>query len=75
MRSIFDRQGASSSMKGVKDKEIQLLKEFVNLNKNTKFMNIDPNRDPQKYAKSIVICTELLQRLNRQHEDLLRIQS
>jgi len=46
--------------------ELMLLRDFSDLNPNTKFMTIDPNRDKIKYRKSIIVCDALNDRLNRQ---------
>ncbi len=46
--------------------ELMLLRDFADLNPNTKFMNIDPNYDKVKYQKSITVCDALNDRLNRQ---------
>lgn len=46
--------------------ELLLLRDFVDLNPNVKFMNIDPNYDKSKYHKSIAICNALNDRLDRQ---------
>lgn len=51
---------------GIVYEDLQMLRGFRVLNPNTVFMNIDPGRDPKKYAKSIVICNQLQDRLNRQ---------
>lgn len=48
----------------LKKAELDLLKDFANLNPNTKFMNIDPNRDTIKYKKSIGVCTALKERID-----------
>ena len=46
--------------------ELMLLRDFADLNPNTKFMCIDPNHDKVKYLKSITVCDALNDRLNRQ---------
>lgn len=53
---------------GINMGELDLLREFVEVNTNTKFMNVDPNRDPKKYAKSIQICAHLQDRIDRKPE-------
>lgn len=50
---------------GIKKEELDLLKAFGDLNPNTLFMSIDPNRDMAKYAKSLHICSMLKDRLDR----------
>ncbi len=50
---------------GFRKEELDLLKEFVDRNPNTKFMSIDPNHDPQKYSKSLIVCQDLQDRLDR----------
>lgn len=47
----------------LKSDELDLLERFVELNPNTKFMAFDPNLDKVKYAKSIVICSQLKARI------------
>lgn len=51
---------------GIKKSELQMLKDFVELNPNTNFMSFDPNRDEKRYAKSLVICEHLQERIDRQ---------
>lgn len=51
---------------GIKKSELQMLKDFVDLNPNTNFMSFDPNRNKQRYAKSLVICDHLQERIDRQ---------
>jgi hypothetical protein len=52
-------------MKIVK-KELDMLREFSQANPNTVFMTIDPNRNKEKYAKSIKICSKLADRFDMQ---------
>ncbi len=58
---------------GLKIDDIEILERFVELNPNTKFMALDPGQDPAKYAKSIVICSQLKGRIeeltNNKKED------
>lgn len=59
---------------GVKLEQLEILERFVELNPNTKFMGLDPGQDPIKYAKSIVICSQLKGRIeelanNKKEED------
>ena len=49
----------------IKKEELDLLKAFTDLNPNTVFMTIDPMRDSEKYAKSISICNQLKDRIDR----------
>lgn len=48
---------------GIRDNDVEILERFVELNPNTKFIALDPNQDPVKYAKSIVICSQLKGRI------------
>lgn len=59
---------------GINKFDLDKLKEFVDLNSNTSFNFIDPNRDADKYRKSLYICQSLQERLERKHEDLYRIE-
>jgi hypothetical protein len=63
----FERQWTEERCKtlNIKKEELNLLKSFADLNPNTMFMTIDPNRDKQKYAKSIHICSMLQDRIDR----------
>lgn len=45
------------------DDSVNMLKMFVNLNPNTFFYYIDPMKDQVKYAKSIIICSQLKGRI------------
>lgn len=38
---------------------VETLKAFVDLNPNTSFYYTDPNKDPVRYAKSLIICSQL----------------
>lgn len=51
--------------KGIKKEELDMLKQFGDLNSKTYFMSIDPTRDPKKYAKSIHVCNMLQDRIDR----------
>lgn len=53
---------------GIRKEELDMLKDFVDRNPNTVFMNIDPNKDPKKYAKSIAICSDLQDRMDRKFQ-------
>lgn len=48
--------------------ELDMLKEFVDSNPATTFMNIDPSKNP-KYAKSLAICSMLQDRLDRKFQE------
>lgn len=48
---------------GIKDNDVEILEKFVELNPNTKFMALDPTQDAVKYAKSIIICSQLKGRI------------
>lgn len=50
----------------IKKSELMMLRNFVELNPDTTFMSFDPNRDKQRYAKSLVICDHLQERIDRQ---------
>jgi hypothetical protein len=50
---------------GVKKEELDLLKAFGDLNPNTMFMTIDPERDKVKYAKSLGVIAALKDRIDR----------
>jgi len=61
----------------IKKPEIDLLRDFQDLNPNTKFMTIDPGRDPIKYKSSIHICHSLKERIDShlqitRDEDLIK---
>jgi len=51
---------------GIKKSELLMLKDFVELNPTTTFMSFDPNRDKERYKKSLVICDHLQERIDRQ---------
>ncbi len=51
---------------GIKKSELKMLKDFVELNPTTTFMSFDPNRDKERYKKSLVICEHLQERIDRQ---------
>jgi len=42
-----------------------MLKAFADSNPNTVFMTIDPHRDPVKYSKSLHVCGDLGDRIDR----------
>ncbi len=50
---------------GVNKDEVDLIRDFSELNSLTNIMTIDPNKDAKKYAKSINICNALQDRLDR----------
>lgn len=51
------------------DKEnLDQLKQFVELNPNAKFMNIDPNHNKEKYEGSLKICDKLYRILHGKEE-------
>lgn len=54
---------------GIKKDELDLLRDFIDKNPSTVFMNIDPNRNPKKYGKSIIVCNMLQERLDRKFEE------
>ena len=54
----------------IKKEELDMLKDFADRNPNVKFMTIDPNRDKQKYAKSITICSLLENRIFKKENDI-----
>ena len=53
----------------IKKEELDLLRSFVELNSSTMFMSFDPNRDIIKYAKTLKICEQLQERIDRQITD------
>jgi hypothetical protein len=42
---------------------VEMLKSFVNINPNVSFSYIDPKKDTTRYAKSIIICSQLKGRI------------
>jgi len=43
----------------MKEDVVETLKTFVDLNPNTSFYYIDPKKDTTRYAKSLIVCSQL----------------
>jgi hypothetical protein len=56
---------AQAKKLGIKIQELDILHDYSVKHCLTKFMFIDPGRDPVKYAKSIHICNMLQDRIDR----------